>query len=283
MKTITPTTSQLRMLSSIRAQQWMIRPDAVQDYALSALEIGEKRADCEEDDCLSDFFTKRTPAYIDSAGIGHIQIRGALVNKCPAIYERWSLATLYSTIITECQAMKQGGALGVVFHVDSPGGTVSGVIEAGDAIATIGIPSVTHCDGMACSAAYWLASGTSLILATPSATVGNIGAIITWADCDEFWAQMGVEFKALTSEGADLKSTFHLEPDAIQTAFLQESINDAGALFREHVLAGRPYIDPECFRAGWYSGQKAESLKLIDQIGDSNDAIDAIKGLAQTA
>lgn len=270
--TITPTTSQLRMLASIRGQQWFIRPDAVQLFAFSALEVPDKGAEFD----WSDFYDMRKAAFVDSERIGHIQIKGALMNKCPAIYEKLGIATRYETIISEITAVITSGAKGILFHVDSPGGTVAGVIEAGHAIANAGVPTAAHCNGLACSAAYWLASGAGMISATPSAQVGNIGAIISWADCDKFWGEMGITFKALTNDGADLKSTFHLEPDEAQLAFLQEGINEAGRKFRDHVTAGRENaganLDNEVWRAGWYSGERAGELGLVDDIGDAEQA-----------
>lgn len=275
---ITPNTSQLRMLASIKSQQWMIRPEAVQDFALSALEVAEKsNGEQKADSYWSQFYTLRKAAYIDGNGIAHIEVRGALMNKAPSIYEYLGLATRYSTIIEESKAAKDQGAKGILYYMDSPGGTVAGVIEGGQVITDLGLPTVAFCSGLACSACYWLASGATAILATPSATVGNVGAIISWADCDKFWEDLGVTFKALVSEGADLKSTFHLEPDETQLQFLQASINDAGAAFRSHVATGRAAagatVDEEIYRAGWYSGEKAYSLGLIDGIGTRDDAV----------
>lgn len=269
------------MLSSIRSHQWMIRPDAVQDYALSALEAAEKSATEERADSYwEQFYTLRNPMVMDANGIAHIEIRGALLFKCPPIYEYLGLATRYNTIIAESLEAKESGAKGVLYHVDSPGGTVAGVIEAGDAIRTLGIPTASYCAGLACSAAYWLVSQTGQIIASPSATIGNIGAIISWADCDKFWADMGITFKALVSEGADLKSTFHLEPDEAQLVFLQESIDMAGESFRNHVIEGRTNagatLDPEVFRAGWYSGDMAIQLGLADGIATRTEACDAV-------
>ena len=275
---------QLRMLSSIRSHQWMIRPDAVQDYALAALEAAEKSATEERADSYwEQFYTLRKPMHMDSDGVAHIEIRGALLFKCPPIYEYLGLATRYNTIIAESLDAKAQGAKGVLYHVDSPGGTVAGVVEAGEVISGLGIPTVGFCHGLACSAAYWLVSGTGQIVTSPSATIGNIGAIISWADCDKFWADMGITFKALVSEGADLKSTFHLEPDETQLEFLQESINSAGEAFRNHVMAGRTNagatLDPEVFRAGWYSGDKALELGLADAIATRTEAREAVIAL----
>jgi ClpP class serine protease len=276
MKTITPSTAQLRMLASLKSQQWMIRPDAVHDYAMSALEAAEKSNEPRADSYWENFYTLRKPAYIDQDGIAHIEVRGALLNKVGSIYEKLGLATRYQTVIDESNAAIEQGARAILYHVDSPGGTVAGCVEAGACIADMSVPTAVHCNGMACSAAYWLSSGASAIIASASAVVGNIGAIISWADCDKFWEDMGITFKALTSEGADLKSTFHLEPNETQLAFLQESINEAGKMFREHVMAGRTNagvnLDEEVWRAGWYSGQRAGELGLIDGIGTAADA-----------
>lgn len=283
MKTITPSTAQLRMLASIKGEIWMIRPDMVQSFALSALEIGERKSDSGEDDYLSNFYTKRQSSFIDGDGIAHIEVRGALLNKAPSIYEKWGLATTYSTIIAETESATSQGAKGILYTFDSPGGTVAGVVEGGSAIINAGVPTVAFCDGLACSAAYWLPSGCNAIVATPSAIVGNIGAIISWADCSAFWEGMGIEFKALVSEGADLKSTFHLEPNETQAEFLQDSINEAGSAFREHVAKGRAAagadLNPEIWRAGWYSGKKAGDLGLINAMGSKADAITMLKGM----
>jgi len=265
---MTPNISQLRMLASIRSQAWMIRPDLVSEFALAALEVPEKKSEFD----YADFYPMRTQSGIDQDGIGHIDIKGALLNSSPKIYEKLGLATTYGTIIAESNALIESGAVAILFHINSPGGTVSGNVEASKHIQNLPVITAAHCEGMACSAAYKLSAGMKAIYATDSAEVGNIGTILSWADCTEFWKQKGVEFKAITNEGADLKSTFHLEPDESQLAFLQESINEAGQEFRQHVEMNRPNISAEVFRAGWYHGEKAMSLGLIDGIGTREQA-----------
>ena len=275
----------MRMLASIRDNQWLMLDTAIQGFALAALDVAEKSEAERSDSYWEDFYTLRTDANIDGDGIAHVEIRGALLYKSPTIYEKLGLTTRYSTIEAETAWAKSQGALGILYHNESPGGTVAGVIEGSAAIADAGIPTVTHSSGLTCSAAYWLASSTDAIISTPSAEMGNIGAIISWADCTKFWEGMGVEFKALVSEGADLKSTFHLEPDEAQTAFLQESINSAGEQFRNHVSAGREAagadLNPEVWRAGWYHGEKAGDLGLIDGVGSESDAKSVLMSLIQ--
>jgi len=245
--------------------------------ALASLDAIEKHEAGVE---MSDLFPmKKEAALVDMAGavVAVIPVAGSLVNKCPKLYEDLGLATRYGTIIEETDRAVAAGAAGIIYTVDSPGGTVAGVAEAGAAIANAGIPTVAYCEGLTCSAAYWLASQCQSVVAAPSAEVGNIGAILSWADCSAFWQEMGVEFKALVSEGAELKSTFHLEPDETQLEFLQERINEAGEAFRTSVQTGRTLagatLDDEVWRAGWYSGKRAEALGLVDEIGGLDDAL----------
>lgn len=263
------------MLTSVRGELWAIDEHRLQGFALNCLEANQKAA---LNITLEDFYTFRQPMSIDGNGIAHISVVGALLNKAPRIYEKLGLATLYPTIRQETSAAVDAGATGILYHVDSPGGTVAGCIETAKAIASAGVRTAAFCDGISCSAAYWLTSQAGAVFASPSSEVGNIGAILSWADCSAFWEKAGIEFKALTNEGADLKSTFHLEPDAAQIEFLQDRINAAGAAFHEGVITGRKKagatLDNEVFRAGWYSGEKAIELGLINDYGYLSDAIE---------
>lgn len=267
---ITPTVRQLRMLASVRGQTWLIREDKLQEFALAALELQEPQHGLEID--VEDFYELREPLQLTADGVAIIQIKGALMSQSPAIYEKLGMVTRYSTLMREVSMARDMGATAVLFNINSPGGTVSGNIEAARAIADIDMPTMGYCSGMACSAAYKLAAGMDQIVASPSADVGNIGTILSWADCSEFWKEMGIEFKALVSDGADLKSTFHTEPDEKQVEFLQEGVNEAGATFREWVAEHRD-VSEEVWRAGWYSGDRAEALGLTDGQASFEEAL----------
>ena len=269
MKILTPNISQLRMIQSIRGHQWMIRPDKVSEFVLAALDVPEKKAEFD----LADYYDLRTAAFVDPQGVGHVEIKGALLQTTPKIYEKLGLATKYQTIVSEIETVISAGASAVLFHVNSPGGTVAGNVETAKFIQAISVPKAGYCTGLCCSAAYKLSAGMDFIMALPSAEVGNIGVILTWADCTEFWKEAGVEFKALVNTGADLKSTFHLEPDETQTEFLQEQLNAMGEEFASWVKMNRPMVSQEVFRAGWYHDTKAEELGLIDGTGRIEEAI----------
>jgi len=211
----------------------------------------------------ADFFSPRQAISEDEDGIAHIDVKGALIDNAPAIYEKIG-STDYRTLIAEIDAAQDSKA--ILMRVDSPGGTVAGLEEASQAIAASSVPVFAYCDGMACSAAYHLAASADAIVASPSADVGNIGTVMAWMDDAELMEAMGYKMEVLTNEGADLKGTFRDSPmtDA-QREFLQEEINIMGEQFRSHVESNRD-VDPEVFRAGWYQGDRAQSLGLIDAV-----------------
>lgn len=266
----------LSILSGISNDIWAMDEDKVKTFALSCIDASEKSADS-----LAKFYPMKSEMSIAALPIGKvaiIPIKGSLMNKAPGIYEELGLVTTYKTIQSQTQLAIEDGAVGIIYHVDSPGGTVSGCIETADMIAGLGVPTVAYCEWTACSAAYWLASQTDYIVTGKSANIGNIGAVLAWADLTKFWESMGVEFKALVSEGASLKSTFHTEPNEEQISFLQESINEAGKSFSDSVVVARRKagieMDDEVFKAGWYSGEKAISLGLADDIGTLEKALE---------
>jgi signal peptide peptidase SppA len=274
---------QLQAAAAIVDRPWLIMQTALPRLA-GAIANAPKYYDSLEMFELEDFFEMRPEASFDeSTGIGTVHVHQALMDSGPKIYEKLGFATFYSTIQKEIADLQSRGMKGLLLVHDSPGGTVAGNVELADLVAGLEVPVVSFASGLCCSASYKIASGSNAIVASPSATVGNIGTILSWLNVEEFWASMGVRTEAIVSEGADLKSTFHKEPNEAQRAFLQEGVNESGEQFRLHVEAGREAagadLDEEVFRAGWYSGAKAGALGLIDEIGGVDYAKEILAGM----
>jgi protease-4 len=279
-----PTATHLKLFAALRGNLWMINQDKAVELAMSVIELSElTKTESYSDMFLSDDYTLRKPLSIDKNKIAHIEIRGAMLLDGSSLNERVGLIIRYSTIIAESLAAVDAGAKGIIYKINSPGGTVSGNIEASKMVLNLQIPTVAYCEGLACSAAYKFAAGTASIIASESALVGNIGTILSWMDYSKFFEKWGIETKALVSEGSTLKSTFHTEPNAEQLDFLQESINESGREFRNHVTIGRGRIgvvlDDEVWKAGWYSGEKAGRLGLIDATGTYEQAYQVLMDL----
>ena len=224
---------------------------------------------------MGEFFNVRQEAAIDEDNIAHIDVRGCLLDNSPGIYEKIG-CTDYRSIREEIEMVKNEGASGILFNIDSPGGTVAGLEEASSAIANAGVPTVAYSDGMACSAAYHLASSCDSIAASASADMGNIGCILSWTDDSSFLESMGFKTEVITNEGADLKGTFTDSPmSESQREFLQDEVNRTGEEFAAHVMNCRD-VDQEVFRAGWYHGERAGELGLVDAVCTRTEARNAL-------
>lgn len=237
----------------------------------SLTELHNKRLEAKSGIDLSTFVNQREAAHVEN-GIGYVSIYGPLLRDSAPI-DRMLGCTDYEDIIDDCELCLTLGARAIMFEIDSPGGTCAGAIETAEFVRDLPVPSIGYVEGLCCSAAYEIASGMTFLAATKSASVGNIGAIIAYADTSKLYQEMGIEIQTFVSDGADLKSIGYGEPlTDPQKEFLQESINDAGNTFKQFVLDNRPEVDPLVFRAGWYGGNRSLELGLVDAVMTEDEA-----------
>ena len=234
------------------------------DAFLSCIKATRKnrmKAECEDDGCSV------RPAMQMVGGVAIISVHGPLMSRTPAWIKSCIAVTDFEDIDREIDQALAMGATAIGFDFDSPGGLAYPCDATARKIAALTIPTTGHASGMACSAAYYLMAGTDHISAAPGSVVGNIGTILTLSDTSKAWEAMGIKWTALTNEGATLKSTWHLPSiTSEQEDFLQSEVDSLGAEFRAFVESNRPGINPELFKAGWYHGQKAVELGLVDEI-----------------
>lgn len=231
--------------------------------------------------CLDDFIYGRKPTEIED-GISRIHVCGMLLKNATAIDKALG-CTDYDELIEDLEDAEKN-AKAVIITFDSGGGMVTGCYEVAKTVENLKIPVVGYIKSMACSAAYKIASSCSWIVSEYSATSGNIGSILVTIDRSKLESAMGYKTICFVNDGASLKSIGHnpsLTGD--QAAFLQESINDAGMAFIKHVKENRPDISEDCFKAGWYSMDKAKDFGLIDEFGNGELAEMRARELAQLA
>ena len=258
-----------RILTAIHGEPWMITPRA---HAAVASLVQRKLEGQALD--LEDFVVRRPAASVDRDGIGHVYMSGVLGRRLSNV-EKTCGACDYDDLADEMRQMA-GRADALILHADSPGGMATGNAEAAAAFAALGIPTMVHIDGMAASAAYMIAAGADLIVASPSASVGSIGVLIPWVDKSARWQAFGLDYRPIISEGADLKGAGYgpsLTDDQIE--HLQQEVDDLGQAFRAHIETNRA-VDPEVFRAGSYRGERALAMGLIDAVGTEDEAREAL-------
>jgi signal peptide peptidase SppA len=223
------------------------------------------------------------PAYQVVDGVAHIPIRGYLLKSVPAWMKRWGIdATSLSDTVGVIERADQDPAVrSIVLDVDSPGGTISGTIELGEAVAAAKKPTAAHGSGMVASAAYWIASQAKRVTATPSTPIGSIGVYRVLYDTSAAYEKWGVKVHVVRThelKGAGVDGSKLTEA---QLAAEQVLINSAGDLFQRAVASGRK-LGPEAVKAVatgevWFA-QDAQSRGLIDGVEAAQRAHDFARG-----
>ncbi len=182
--------------------------------------------------------------------------------------------------------MGNPGVGAIVFRYDSPGGAVSMVPELADKIyaARSEKPIYAISDTLMASAAFWLGSAASMVIASPSADVGSVGVYVMHVDESGSLEQDGI--KVTTVNAGKYKTEFSpyspLSEDARAEA--QSRVNEiydgfTGALSRNY---GIPVADVrKNFGEGRVvSAQKALAVGMIHRVMSFESLISKLTGSA---
>lgn len=184
---------------------------------------------------------------------------------------------------------------GIVLKLNSGGGEVDGTMSFANVIAQRTKPVVAQVNGMAASAAYWIAmNADSILLNDATAEVGSIGVMMTFADDRKYWESMGIKWVDLVADGSEDKNKGYFDAlkgkyetikneslNPLREMFAQAVIEARGGkidLAAENVLSGKMY-----FGAATGAGNKsAIDVGLADGFGSLETAVTRVMQLAQT-
>lgn len=170
--------------------------------------------------------------------------------------------TTYGDIVAALETAKISGVTSLDVVIDSPGGSVSGMHSAMEALASCGMKTRGIVRSMAASAAYGLISQCDSIVAEDrSSRIGSVGIVQTMR-VDDSVVQ-------ITSENAPNK-----RPDPMTDegrAVIQAELNEIEALFIEAIASGRKVdtdkVKSDFGRGGTMLAEKALKAGMIDAIG----------------
>jgi len=157
----------------------------------------------------------------------------------------------------------------IILHVESPGGSVSGVADTAARIAEANEikPVTAYASDHAHSGAYWLASQAGEFYASRSAWVGSIGVYAVLADTSRRSAKYGVSYKVLRTgrfkgvgaagniEGEDL-GDMQTRIDAVHELFTADVAEGRGVEIEtiEPIADGRSITGTAAVEAGLIDG-----------------------------
>jgi protease-4 len=174
----------------------------------------------------------------------------------------------------------------IIVRVESPGGGVVASQEIYNAVLNArkaGKKVVISLGSVAASGGYYVAAAGDRIVANPGTLTGSIGVKMEFANIEKLLEKIGVKGMVVkTGEFKDIGSPFR-EMTEGERRLLQAVIDDVHDQFIEAVAKGRnlPVTDIRSIADGRiFTGRQALQLKLVDQLGDLEDSIQAAAELA---
>jgi protease-4 len=175
----------------------------------------------------------------------------------------------------------------ILLNIDSPGGGVATSQEIYAEIKRLKEKKnkkvVAYMSSVGASGAYYVSAPADKIVANPGTIVGSIGVIAEWVNYGNLlaWAKL----KDVTFKTGEFKDTGTPTRDLTERekVYFQGLIDDMYVDFVEAVAEGRK-MDMEAVRAladgRVFTGRDAREKKLVDEIGNFQDAVDLTASLA---
>jgi len=169
----------------------------------------------------------------------------------------------------------------ILLDINSPGGSVGAVQEIYSAVLRAKKetkkPFIARFGEVSASGGYYVASACDLIVAQPGTITGSIGVIFSVTNFEGLMKKVGMKNEAIKSGKFKDMGSPSRDMTADERKLLQGLIDDSYAQFVAAVADGRkmPVEDVKTLADGRiYTGNQALNNKLVDKLGDLQDALD---------
>ena len=186
------------------------------------------------------------------------------------------------------KARKDEKVKAVVLRVDSPGGSAFASEVIHDSILELqaaGKPVIVSMGSLAASGGYLIAAPADEIWAAPTTITGSIGIFATFNTLENLAAEAGVYTDGVgtTSQASILGAGIGPLPETTKEAFqltTESGYDDFLTIVAEGRGLEKSYVDSVGQGRIW-TGERALDLKLVDNLGDLDDAVAAAAAKAE--
>jgi len=184
-----------------------------------------------------------------------------------------------------CVISEKDNVKAVVLRVDSPGGVVGPSQEIYQEVKRLAAKKkvVVSMGSLAASGGYYIAAPATLIYANPGTITASIGVLIKFSNIEGLLDKVGIKSSTIkTGAFKDAGSPDRpLSPE--DRAMFQAVIDSTHEQFVRAVAEGRKLPVEEVRRIAdgrVLSGEQAKAVKLVDKLGNLQDALDEAGRLA---
>jgi len=174
----------------------------------------------------------------------------------------------------------------IILRINSPGGSAVESEELYQAVVNFkksGKIVVSSLGDTAASGGYYVALSADEIIASQATITGSLGAIAEITNLSGLYEKLGLQAEVYkTGTEKDIFSQTRERTDE-EKEIIQKVIDDSFQLFLERIAERRKMEINEVKKMAdgrIYSGQQALDLKLIDKLGNYEDAVSEAKRLA---
>ena len=206
-----------------------------------------------------------------------ISIKGSLVTDDSWLNE-WLGRTSYPEIRNAVvHALVDPNIKRILMMVDSGGGQVNGVSDLTSFLTKAAKvkPLITHASGSMCSAAYWVGSCAPTILASETANIGSIGAVIVHAELSESLKEDGVNVTVVRSGPYKYLGNMYEKLSEEALAELQLEVDEAERIFvrkiAENRKKGEDYVRRQMGQGKVFIANTAKDVGLVDAVYNYDD------------
>lgn len=212
-------------------------------------------------------------AKLREGGIAVIEIIGPITRHA-SYFSDWCGGATVETLAQDFNAALNDPSINaIVFKVDSPGGSVTGINEFAQMIfeARGKKPVVAYGDGLVASAAYWITSACEELVMDNTAIAGSIGVISRVSNPD---AERSRDITFVSSQSPNKNAKPNTTHGAAQ---IQQLIDDLADVFISTVARNREVsietVLSDFGQGGVMVGQRAIDAGLADRLGSFEQLI----------
>lgn len=170
----------------------------------------------------------------------------------------------------------------IVMRINSPGGATAPSQEIYEEIRKVrarsGKPIVASFDTVAASGGYYIGSACDQIVSNPGTITGSIGVILQWMEIKDLLAWAKMKPQTITSGVMKDAGSPYRDLTDVERAYLQRVTEQLHGQFIRAVAVGRKgkMTEEDVRRIAdgrIFTGEEALTLKLVDRLGNLDDAI----------
>jgi protease IV len=170
----------------------------------------------------------------------------------------------------------------VVVRIDSPGGAVAPSQEIYDELKKLTDKKIVVCSmgNLAASGGFYIAMACPHIVAEPGTLTGSIGVITQFPNVKGLAERFDVKFETIKSGKLKDAGNPFREMTPEDRAYWQALVDQVYRQFLAAVVESRELPEDEVRKIAdgrVLTGEQAQELGLIDELGNFNDAVDTAK------